>query len=385
MSALGYLDVEEQPQVQVQTTLSPPLALLHGRMGEGLLHLGVLTEAETYLCMALAELGEEVDLSRTWITPMSGGSETKSKTLRKSLFGSTLSVLTSAASSPLSSSSSSSSLTPFSLAELRKKQKLLLAHHVTSFQSLLAKIQTSVSKWSSIHVSGTHHKNVLYRKIFDSCRIRLSLAQVEHELNHPFRGLVILYECLTLAMTTGGPSPLLSKGLACLSALARSVLESEKLCTTAMNHAKTIAASSYSPPATAYLQRHEAMVELIRGDLDTAIIKSKSAGLILGDLNDVRGSEHVTLLIGDCYVLQGRPWPSLTEYAQVLDSARLRSDWRVQLSSLVGQAFVHFIGRDWISASAAVGLCESLVTDIVAALDRYVVLDICIVFLTSTM
>jgi hypothetical protein len=54
-------------------------------------------------------------------------------------------------------------------------------------------------------------------------------------------------------------------GLACLSALARSVLESVKLCKAAMAHAKTIAASSYSPPATAYLQRHDAMVELING------------------------------------------------------------------------------------------------------------------------
>merc|ERR1711865_674831 len=102
----------------------------------------------------------------------------------------------------------------------------------------------------------------------------------------------------------------------------------------------------------------------------------RSACLILGDLNDVRAMESCSLLIGDCYVLQGRPWPSLTEYAQVLDSARLRSDWRVQLSALFGQAFVHFIGRDWKSASAAVGLCESLVTDIVAALDSATVITV---------
>merc|ERR1711865_1367793 len=102
----------------------------------------------------------------------------------------------------------------------------------------------------------------------------------------------------------------------------------------------------------------------------------RSACLILGDLNDVRAMESCSLLIGDCYVLQGRPWPSLTEYAQVLDSARLRSDWRVQLSALFGQAFVHFIGRDWKSASAAVGLCESLVTDIVAALDSATVITL---------
>ena len=64
---------------------------------------------------------------------------------------------------------------------------------------------------------------------------------------------------------------------------------------------------------------------LIKGDLDHAMKCCRSACLILGDLNDVRAMESCSLLIGDCYVLQGRPWPSLTEYAQVLDSARLRS------------------------------------------------------------
>ena len=43
---------------------------------------------------------------------------------------------------------------------------------------------------------------------------------------------------------------------------------------------------------------------------------------------------------------------------------------------MFGQAFVHFIGRDWKSASAAVGLCESLVTDIVAALDSATVITV---------
>jgi len=76
-------------------------------------------------------------------------------------------------------------------------------------------------------------------------------------LNHPFRGLVILHDALVMGLSTNGPSPLLAEGCACLSELARSVLENDKLSLVAYSHAKDIAENIYSPPTTAFLQRHK--------------------------------------------------------------------------------------------------------------------------------
>ena len=81
--------------------------------------------------------------------------------------------------------------------------------------------------------------------------------KVQHELNHPFRGLVILHDALVMGLSTNGPSPLLAEGCACLSELARSVLENDKLSLVAYSHAKDIAENIYSPPTTAFLQRHK--------------------------------------------------------------------------------------------------------------------------------
>ena len=346
------------------TQLHSAMAIVHSRLGDGLLHLGVLTEAEKHLCLSLSELGEYVDISKTLINAPDRSVARQT---------SRLSVFTRSSSSSLSPSGSPIS---FLSSTQRKQQRTRLANHVSAYQYLMTKVGRSISAWSSINVSGTHHKSSEFQTIFTSCRVRITLAQVQHELNHPFRGLVILYDAIVMALSTNGPSPLLAEALACLGELARSVLENTKLSLSAIQHAKAVAANIYSPPTTAFIQRHEAKIQLIKGDLDEATRSCRSACLILGDLNDVRALEKVSLLIGDCYVLQGRPWPSLTEYAQVLDSARLRSDWRIQLSALFGQAFVHFIGRNWKSASSAVGLCESLVTDIVAALDSATVITV---------
>ena len=76
-------------------------------------------------------------------------------------------------------------------------------------------------------------------------------------MNHPFRGLVILHDALVMGLSTNGPSPLLAEGCACLSELARSVLENDKLSLVAYSHAKDIAENIYSPPTTAFLQRHK--------------------------------------------------------------------------------------------------------------------------------
>ena len=45
----------------------PPLAVLYGRLGCGLLELGVLTDAENYLCLSLDTLNEYPDFTKTWI------------------------------------------------------------------------------------------------------------------------------------------------------------------------------------------------------------------------------------------------------------------------------------------------------------------------------
>ena len=60
-----------------------------------------------------------------------------------------------------------------------------------------------------------------------------------------------------MGLSTNGPSPLLAEGCACLSELARSVLENDKLSLVAYSHAKDIAENIYSPPTTAFLQRHK--------------------------------------------------------------------------------------------------------------------------------
>ena len=69
-------------------------------------------------------------------------------------------------------------------------------------------------------------------------------------MNHPFRGLVILHDALVMGLSTNGPSPLLAEGCACLSELARSVLENDKLSLVAYSHAKDIAENIYSPPVS---------------------------------------------------------------------------------------------------------------------------------------
>ena len=62
--------------------LPSALAVLHGRLGDGLLHLGILTEAERYLCLSLDELNpnvESVDVSKTWINAPEGGKPKKQR------------------------------------------------------------------------------------------------------------------------------------------------------------------------------------------------------------------------------------------------------------------------------------------------------------------
>jgi hypothetical protein len=325
-------------------------------LGFGLLELGVLTDAENYLCLSLDTLNEYPDFTKTWINAPEGGRAKKSP--RLSVF-------------------SRPSVSTPSPTNHRKQQKARVSNHTSNYQILLNKIGKSITSWSAMSINmATHHKDPAYYAIFTSCQVRIALAQVQHELNHPFRGLVILHGAIEMALSTNGPSPLLAHGLACLGELARSVLENDKLSVTAMSHAKSVADNIYSPPTTAFILRHKAQLLLIKGDLTGAIGICQDANSILAALKDVRAMEYTSLLMGDSYVLQGRLWPALAEYDRIMNSARLRADWRMQLSAFFGQAFVHFIGRNWKAASKTVCLCESLVTDIVAALDSATVITV---------
>ena len=343
--------------IDTEHAQSPSLSILRGHLGKCLLHLGAFSEAEASLMIALEGMGHVVHLTQTWIKTSS-----ERHTGRRSV------------TSLLATRRSRLSVFSRKSPELQN-QRHRVENHVSSFLSLIHANHKSIqASRTASYVKMT----TAQARSLECASALVSMAKVQHELNHPFRGLVVLYDGLKLMMSMSRPLPLLAEGLGTLASLASSVLQNEKLGSVAMSLAETVAGRVFDRPTVALIQQQQSIMSLSRADFNVAIKAAMVASEIYGDkaLRNARAQEMVSLLLGDIYILQGRLWPSLSQYAVVLDSAQLRSDWKRQLSALVGQAFVHFVARNWDDASDAVSMCESLVTDIVAALDSATVITI---------